>query len=96
MISQGKAVEAPRLIGYLDDRDSASLVSELLTTDDGFPQKDTQEILNDCIVRIKKQRLNSKCQILQRQIKVAQQQGDQEQLDRLVAEFRDLQRLRIP
>lgn len=95
LISQGKDIKTHRLIGYLDDRESVSLVSELLANDDGFPHKDADKVLNDCVVRIKKQRLNSRCQSLQEQIKIAQQQGDQEQLNRLVVEFRDLQRSRV-
>ncbi len=95
LISQGEDIQPNRLIGYLNDQESASLVSELLATDDGFSEKDIQEVLNDCVTRIKKQRLNSRCQSLQKQIKIAQQQGNQEQLDRLVTEFRDLQRLRV-
>jgi len=90
LTSQGEtSIEAHRLIGYLNDQGTVSLVSELLATDE-LPQEDTQEVLNDCITRIKKQRFNLRSQSLQRQIKIAQQQGNQEQLNRLVAEFRDL------
>ena len=97
LISQGEAIQPNRLIGCLndDDQESASLISELLAIDEELPQEDTEMVLNDCIARIKKQRLNSRCQSLQKQISIAQQQDNQEQLDRLVAEFRDLQRLRV-
>ncbi len=89
--SQGKAVQPSRLIGYLNDRELTSLISELVAEDEP-PQESSEEILNDCITRIKKQRLNSKCQSLQRKIKAAQQQGDQPQVNRLVVELRDLLR----
>ncbi len=95
LISQGKPIEVHRLIAYLDDRESALLVSELLAVDEELPPKDTEEVLNDCITRIKNLRLNSRCQSLQKQIKIAQQEGNHEQLNRLVAEFQDLQRLRV-
>ncbi len=89
--SQGKAVQPSRLIGYLNDRELTSLISELVAEDEP-PQESSEEILNDCITRIKKQRLNSKCQSLQKQIKTAQQQGDQPQVNRLIVELRDLLR----
>ena len=95
LISQGENIHPSRLIGYLKDQESASLVSELLAIDDELPQRDTQEVMNDCISRMKKQRLNSRCQSLQEQIKMAEKAGNHEQLNRLVAEFRDLQRLRV-
>jgi DNA primase len=94
LFSQGQAIEPHRLIGYLNDRESASLVSELLAVDDEFPHSDTEMVLNDCVSRIKKQRLNLRCQSLQEQIKIAQRQGNHQQLNRLITEFRDLQRLR--
>ncbi len=94
LISRGEAVEPHRLIGYLDDRESASLVSELLAKEDEVIEKDTESVLTDCVSRIKRQSVESRCQYLQRQIKIAQQQGDHEQLNRLAVEFRDLQRLR--
>jgi DNA primase len=94
LVAQGKAIEAHRLIGYLNDQESVSLISELLAVDEGLPHNDTELVLNDCVSRIKNQRLNLKCQSLQEQIKRAQRQGDHEQLNRLVAEFRDLQHLR--
>ena len=89
--SQGKAVQPSRLIGYLNDRELTSLISELVAEDEP-PQERTEEILNDCITRIKKQHLNSKCQSLQKQIKVAQQEGDQLRVNRLIVELRDLLR----
>lgn len=98
LISRGeKSIEAHRLIGYLNEKESASasLVSELLAIEE-IPREDSERVLNDCITRIKKRRLNSRSQSLQGQIKLAQQKGDQEQLSRLVTEFRDLQRLRRP
>ena len=95
LCSQGKVIEPKYLIGYLDDQESAFLISELSTVDNEFPQKDMEEVINDCIIRIKKQSLNSRCQYLQKQIKLAQQQGEHEHLDHLVAEFRDLCQKRV-
>ena len=89
--SQGKAIQPSRLIGYFNDRELTSLISELVAEDEPL-QESSEEILNDCITRIKKQRLNSKCQSLQKQIKTAQQQGDQPQVNRLIVELRDLLR----
>ncbi|MFH1577769.1 MAG: DNA primase [Candidatus Omnitrophota bacterium] len=92
--SQGKAIAPNRLIGYLDDHESTCLISELSAIEE-IPDDSAQEVLDDCVARIKKQRLNSKCQSLQKQIKIAQQKGDQEQLNRLIVEMRDLLRMPI-
>jgi DNA primase len=95
LISQGQDIHPNRLIGYLNDPGSVAIVSELLAVDDEYPLRDSEKILQDCVDRIKKRRLSSKCELLQKQIKIAQQQGDHAQLNRLVEEFRDLQRLRV-
>ncbi|MBU0548734.1 MAG: DNA primase [Candidatus Omnitrophica bacterium] len=91
LISKGKDIEPKCLIGYLDDRESASLISEILAADE-HSQEDSEEILNDCVSKIKKQRLNLRCQSLREEIKLAQKQGDQGHMDSLVFELRDLLR----
>lgn len=89
--SQGKVVRPSSLIGYLNDRELTNLISEL-TAEEELPLESAEEVFNDCITRIKKQRLNSRCQALQKQIKAAQQHGDHQQVNRLIAELRDLLR----
>ncbi len=94
LVSEGKPIQPNRLMGHFDDQESVSLISELLANDD-LPQEEAEEVFNDCIGRIKKQRIDTKCQLLQKRIKTAQAQDDQELLNNLIAEFRDLQQSRF-
>lgn len=89
LTAEGRTVEANRLIGYLNDGTLAAFISELLAGED-FCADEAEQIFDDCIARIKKQRFNSRCILLQNQIKSAEELGDERQLNRLITELRDM------
>lgn len=86
-VKEGKNIEPGSLINYLDDDEAISRIiceSALLPEVSG---QNKENIIDDCIKRIKNERLKQKRHHLHEQIKTAQAQGNQEELDRLMQEF---------
>lgn len=77
-----------QIINYLEDERSISLISELTNEETlVFKSEDRNNILLDCIKRIKTNSINNQCQNLQLKIKDAQSSGDSECVNRLMNEF---------
>jgi len=86
LIKQGKNIEPNNLINYL----GGDVISEVICESALLPEVSAQNkenIVDDCIQRLKNERLRLKKQHLHEQITTAQAQGDQEQLHRLMQEF---------
>jgi len=86
LIGQGKNIEPNKLINYLDDESISQIICES-TLSPQIPEQNKENIINDCIQRLKNERLKIKKQRLHEQIKTAQTLGDEEKLHRLMQEF---------
>ncbi|MBL7197114.1 MAG: DNA primase [Candidatus Omnitrophica bacterium] len=77
-----------QIINYLDDEKCINLVSEL-TSEETLVCKteDRDNVLQDCIKRIKSNSINLQCQNLHTRIKNAQSSGDAECVNTLMKEF---------
>ena len=77
-----------QIINYLEDEKSINLISELTSEETlAFKSEDRNNILTDCIKRIKTNSINLQCQNLHSRIKDAQSSGDIECVNRLMNEF---------
>lgn len=86
LIEQGKNIEPNRLINYLNDDSISQIICESTLLPE-IPSENKENIINDCIQRLKNARLRTKKQHLHEQIKTAQTLGDEEKLHRLMQEF---------
>lgn len=89
LIDQGKAPEPSKLINHLQGQDMLSLICESTFSPD-IDDQDKERILDDCIQRLKNDRLKFKRQELHEQIKSAQHSGDEDKLSRLMQQFQEL------
>jgi DNA primase len=89
LLDEGKNVEPSNLINYLNDETVSQVICESTLLPE-IPSENKEYIVNDCIRRIKSQRLRLKKQRLHEQIKVAQELKDEKQLHRLMHEFHAL------
>jgi DNA primase len=87
LLSQGKAINPSNLINYLEPhQDLSGIISEVTLSPD-TSDDDRGRIADDCVRRLKKQRLRMKREYLHREIKNAQNLRDEELLKRLMQEF---------
>jgi len=86
LIEQGKNIEPNKLINHLNDETISQVICESTLLPDVTSQN-KESIVNDCIHRLKSERLRVKKQCLHEQIKTAQALRDEEKLHRLMQEF---------
>ncbi|MBM3244622.1 MAG: DNA primase [Candidatus Omnitrophica bacterium] len=89
LFSQGKTLEPNKIINYLDDSNSLELICKSAFKDDAYPE-DKEKVVEDCIKLIKSKRLSHIKQRLQEEIRIAEQNKDEEKLHRLKDEFCEL------
>ena len=85
--AQGKNIEPHLLINYLGDEDIAQIVCESMFMPEDLSVQHKEKIIDDCVERLKSKKLRLKRQHLHDQIKIAQNSGDEERLNRLIEEF---------
>ncbi|MDD5505283.1 MAG: DNA primase [Candidatus Omnitrophica bacterium] len=86
---QGKNIEPSILMNYFSEEDASQLVCESMFMPELLGQ-DREKAVNDCIARVKVQRLKSQRERLHMQIKNAQSLGDEQKLNSLIKEFHNL------
>lgn len=86
LVEQGKNIEPSNLINYLDDDSISQVICESALTP-RIPCEDKEKIVQDCIQRLKKGKARLKKERLHEEIKIAQQSGDPDKVNRLVEEF---------
>ncbi|MFA5350883.1 MAG: DNA primase [Candidatus Omnitrophota bacterium] len=89
LFTQGKNIEPSILMNYFSEDDASQLVCESMFMPELLGQ-DREKAVNDCIARIKVQRLKSQRERLHIQIKSAQSSGDEQKLNSLIKEFHNL------
>lgn len=89
LMEEGKHIEPHFLINCMQDELTSQVICESIFLPDNL-EAQKERIVEDCIKRVKKDRLRVKKDILHNQIKAAQGQGDEESLNRLLEEFHSL------
>ena len=89
LFTQGKNIEPSILMNYFSEDDASQLVCESMFMPE-LPGVEREKAVNDCIARIKVQRLKSQRECLHIQIKSAQSLGDEKKLNNLINEFHNL------
>jgi len=89
LVLQGKNIEPSVLMNYFSEDDANQLVCETMFMPD-LADQEREKAINDCIARIKVERLKSRREHLHVQIKSAQSLGDEQKLNRLIQEFHNL------
>jgi len=87
LLAQGKKVNSGTLINHLEPHQDLSAVISGLSLMPDTCGEDREKVIDDCVCRLKKQRLKTKRDFLQREIKNAQNIKDDELLRRLMQEF---------
>jgi DNA primase len=93
LATQGKNYSAHSLINHLGQNDLSRIVCESTLEDGSMPEisnSDKDKIVHDCILRLKKNTLQTKRKKLQEAIKSAEDEGNEEELNRLKIEFNSL------
>jgi DNA primase len=88
LMEQGKVIELNTLINNVAEEDISQLICESAFLD--ISSQNKEKVIDDCIQRLKSERLKVKKQHLHDQIKTAQASGDEPRLHRLIEEFHHL------
>jgi DNA primase len=89
LVLQDKNITPSVLMNYFSEDDASQLVCETMFMPD-LDDQGREKAVNDCITRIKTQRLKSRREYLHLQIKSAQSLGDEVKLSSLIQEFHNL------
>ncbi|MFH1692323.1 MAG: DNA primase [Candidatus Omnitrophota bacterium] len=87
--SEGKIYKPNILMNYLGDDKAITLISELtaLEIHDGANR---EKLIEDCVKRLKKDKINHLCEDMQKQIQTAQKIGDEKILNQLISQYSSL------
>jgi replicative DNA helicase len=86
LIEQGKNIEPNKLINHFNDEAVAQVICES-TLMPQVPAKNKEDVVNDCIQRLKNEKIKTRKHHLHEQIKTAQASKDDVGLRRLMQEF---------
>lgn len=85
LTDEGKNIEPNRLIASLGDEVSDIICSSVFLP--AITEGEREKVVDDCILRLKNNRLRQRRQHIHEEIKIAQDSGDEEKLHRLMQEF---------
>ncbi len=89
LIDQGKEIEPNKLMNYIEGDEALQIIRESTFMPE-VSEENKEKIIDDCIKRLKSERLKFKKEQLHDEIKAAQIIGDDEKLGRLMQQFHDL------
>ncbi len=89
LLEQGRDIAPSSLINYLEDEEELQVICESTFLPE-ISEQEKERVVDDCIQRLKNERMRLKRQRLHEEIKVAQHLGDEEGLHRLMHEFHHL------
>jgi len=89
LIEQDKEIEPKKIVNRIEDDDILQVICEATFMPEVSGQN-KEEVIDDCIQRIKCEKLRLKREHLHDQIKTAQDTGDEDRLQRLMQEFHHL------
>ncbi|MBM3248791.1 MAG: DNA primase [Candidatus Omnitrophica bacterium] len=84
--SQGRKIEASRLMNHFDDQAVAQTLTHLCLSEE-CREIDKQKAFDDCINRIKQENIKEKRNQLHGEIKIAESQGNKDRLNQLMKEY---------
>ncbi|MFH1198639.1 MAG: DNA primase [Candidatus Omnitrophota bacterium] len=87
-IEQGKEMGPSVLVNHIDEEDIAQFICESAFLD--VAQENKEKVVENCVCRMKDERLKNRRQNLHEEIKRAQALGDEEKLNILMQEFHNL------
>jgi hypothetical protein len=93
MLKEEKGVCASRLVNRLGDDSVLRVVCESVFLPE-VPLEDKEQMMQDCIRRLKDERLKLERQRLQEEIRLAQDSGDEKRLRVLMQDFHNLVKVR--
>jgi DNA primase len=93
LAGQGKSVEPRSLINYFGEETVSQLICESTLLPE-ISSQNRERIIDDCVMRLKGEKLRLKKQHLHEEIKAAQSLGDDERLHVLIEEFSNLTKMR--
>jgi DNA primase len=94
LLEQGRKIEPSLLMSHLKDDDISQVICESVFMPDNYTLQHKERVVDDCIQRIKKEKLKLTRQRLHEEILSAQQSGDEERLQGLMEEFYHLTKKR--
>jgi DNA primase len=86
---EGKSLAPNQLLSRLDDESLCRIVSEVCSSN-AEPDPEGQNLFDDCISRLIKERQKTQLKLLQNQIKEAQSDKNESELNRLIKDYNDL------
>jgi len=89
LAAQGRSVQPSALINHLEGNDTLRLICESTFMPE-VSEEDKDKVVDDCIQRLKRERIKQRKQCLHEQIKHAQRLGDEKEINRLLEEFHHL------
>jgi replicative DNA helicase len=87
LAEQGRAIEPKSLMNHLKDEDFSRIICESMFLPDNLSGLHKEKVIDDCVQRLKEQKLKLRKQHLHEQIVSAQHSGDEERLNKLMEEF---------
>jgi len=91
LANQGIQVGPAELISYLDDEISSKVISRISSQQTlSYDENRKEQLLKDCLRRIKMNSILLACQDLQSRISSAQKEGNVQLMNELIAEFNSL------
>ncbi|MDD2688553.1 MAG: DNA primase [Candidatus Omnitrophica bacterium] len=86
LVGQGKNLEPNSLMNYFGEEEISQIICESMFLPE-VSDENKEKVVSDCISRLRGEKLRLKKQHLHDRIKTAQHQGDEETLNKLIAEF---------
>ncbi|MFH0828075.1 MAG: DNA primase [Candidatus Omnitrophota bacterium] len=86
LVGQGKNCSTHNLINYLGEENLSCIVCESTFTPE-VSSLEKEKVVNDCITRLKKNSLQIKRKKMQESIRIAEEKGNEEELNKLKLEF---------
>ena len=93
LAGQGKKVGPSSLISYYGEEAVSRFICESTLMPE-ISSNDRERVVNDCMARLKNNRLKARKDLLQEEIKKAQHSGEEQKLHELIEEFNNLTKMR--
>lgn len=87
--SEGKSYKPNILMNYLGDDKAIQIISEL-TALEIHDCPDKEKLIEDCVKRLKRDKISHLCEDMHKQIQIAQKTGNEEILNKLIVEYSGL------
>jgi len=95
LVEQGKAVEPRILINHLGEEEISRFICESIFLPQEASLQEKEKMADDCIQRLKNEKLKFRRSELHNRIKTAQGLGNEEELSRLMREFNELIKIKV-